>query len=167
MCSRACQCRFNATVAHGGSKHSETTQAIVRKLYDEDYTYRDIGIRAGISASQVARLVVRLRLEPRRPSRPKKYERHTPGVVQEAPDVSDAQPDDCAAVDLSFEPPRAFPPDARFSLPPEPIPPPRGCQWIDGQRPYVMCGAPLFRGSWCERHFRIVYVGRGGQLVAA
>jgi hypothetical protein len=37
-----------------------------------------------------------------------------------------------------------------------PLPAPRGCQWLLGERPFTLCGAPVLkRGPYCEVHTRI------------
>lgn len=44
--------------------------------------------------------------------------------------------------------------------PTQPIAPPRdGCAWLDGERHrWVHCGRMLWRGSYCEGHYRRAYV---------
>ena len=42
----------------------------------------------------------------------------------------------------------------------------RGCQWIEGSgSPWQRCGAPVWRySSWCEEHYRRVYVRRSSPM---
>lgn len=56
--------------------------------------------------------------------------------------------------------PKPIPLVAPAPLPPEaPIPGVRTCQWpISDGRPWVMCGAPSWRGAWCHGHYRRAYV---------
>ena len=79
-------------------------------------------------------------------------------------------------VDGATLPPLASALAVRKTPKPEPAPPvappkprrdeARGCQWIEGSgSPWQRCGAPVWRySSWCEEHYRRVYVRRSSLM---
>lgn len=116
--------------------------ARLRKLIAEGMSYSQLARATGLTGGQVAGLI-RRRLAAEWAARPNPRSfRQQQGQrpVNEPPPV-------VALGDLAL-------------LPPEPAPPFRGCQWVEGDgRPVRFCGAPVVRPgcAWCREHHAIAY----------
>jgi GcrA cell cycle regulator len=142
----------------------------IEALWAEGLSASQIGLRIGITKNAVIGRVHRMGL----PSRPSPLGAQGAAALRLAgrPLVVRHVP----VVDGATLPPLASAVAVRKTPKPEPAPPvappkprrdeARGCQWIEGSgSPWQRCGAPVWRySSWCEEHYRRVYVRRSSLM---
>jgi hypothetical protein len=121
--------------------------ALARELWDAGVSTREIGARFGVGKDMIIGHAHRHGW----PRHPKSTRPAKPGV---------------ARVPKPYRLPGRPAAEVRAAVKPQPlaVPTPRfaGCQWIDGGRPWVMCGAPTvtLASPWCAAHRARAFVRR-------
>ena len=112
-------------------------------LYRDGVLIREIRRKLGLKKDKLERIIRKSGVPRRQPREP----RYAP---MPAPAAAPAPPS---------------PPVAAVT---QPAPVYRQCQWIEGGRPWRMCGCPTVQhGAWCAAHRRIVYHARPRWEMAA
>ena len=131
--------------ARGKRTVSEERDDELRRLWNEGATAREIGRRLGISAGTVLSRRAQLGLPPRTKACPQTAAPPAPEPDRVGPDLAPCRLRGLPIRDVPIGPP------------------PRTCQWIDGDPlsgDWSFCGAPSVRGArapYCEAHLARAY----------